>query len=66
MWGLLWVIGVEYLYLKVSYVDVDEQIGVELVVCQLLVVSGEDEIVWCNDQWYIVWLCLVLLCFEEW
>lgn len=31
--GLLWMIGVEYFYLCVIQIDVDEQIGVEQLVC---------------------------------
>ncbi|WP_264892337.1 MULTISPECIES: sulfolipid-1 biosynthesis phthioceranic/hydroxyphthioceranic acid synthase [Mycobacterium] len=50
--GLLRVIGSENPQLKVSYVDLDEQTGVEQVARQLLLATDEDETAWRDDQWY--------------
>jgi polyketide synthase 5 len=49
---LLRVISSENPQLKVSYIDVDEETGVEQVARQLLLATDEDETAWRNDEWY--------------
>ncbi|MDT5221170.1 MAG: polyketide synthase 5 [Mycobacterium sp.] len=50
--GLLRVISSENPQLKVSYIDVDEETGVEQVARQLLLGTDEDETAWRNEEWY--------------
>lgn len=55
--GLLRVIGAEHPYLHPTQIDLDDKTAADLVTCQLLSGTTEDETAWRDNVWLTARLC---------